>query len=117
MCQKKKIYKDGVLNCAGVQTRRNSNYEMVKVSTLFHVTKGTLASESNIDGDYPFVTASEEWKTHTEYALDTEAIVYAVSAAGSLGRSHYVNGKFIASNLCLVLTSKHDPKYPIDFNF
>lgn len=117
VCQKKKIYKNGVLNCAGVQTRRNSNYEMVKVSTLFHVTKGTLASESNIDGDYPFVTASEEWKTHTEYALDTEAIVYAVSAAGSLGRSHYVNGKFIASNLCLVLTSKRDPKYPIDLEF
>lgn len=117
VCQKKKIYKDGVLNCAGVQTRRNSNYEMVKVSTLFHIDKGTLASESNIDGDYPFVTASEEWKTHVEYELDTEAIVYAVSAAGSLGRSHYVNGKFIASNLCLVLTSKHDPKYPIDLEF
>ena len=117
VCQKKKIYKDGVLNCAGVQTKRNSNYEMVKVSTLFNVEKGTLASESNIDGDYPLVTASEEWKTHTEYALDTEAIVYAVSAAGSLGRSHYVNGKFIASNLCLVLTSKHDPKYPIDLEF
>ena len=117
ICQKKKIYKDGVLNCAGVQTRRNSNYEMVKISTLFHVDKGTLASESNVDGDYPFVTASEEWKTHTEYALDTEAIVYAVSAAGSLGRSHYVNGKFIASNLCLVLTSKNDLKYPIDLQF
>lgn len=43
--------------------------------------------------------------------------VDAVSAAGSLGRSHYVNGKFIASNLCLVLTSKHDPKYPIDLEF
>jgi len=117
ICKKKKIYKDGVLNCAGVQTRRNSNYEMVKVSTLFNVTKGTLASESNIEGDYPFVTASEEWKTHIEYNLDTEAIVYAVSAAGSLGRSHYVNGKFIASNLCLVLTNKNNPKYPIDLKF
>lgn len=118
VCQKKKIYnKDGVLNCAGVQTRRNSSYEMVKVGKLFHVEKGTLASESNIEGDYPFVTAGEEWKTHTEYALDTEAIVYAVSAAGSLGRSHYVNGKFIASNLCLVLTSRHDPDYPVDLEF
>lgn len=55
--------------------------------------KGTLASESNIDGDFPFITASEEWKTHNEYAHDTEAIVYAVSAAGSLGRSHYVKRK------------------------
>ena len=117
VCQKKKIYKDGVLNCAGIQVRRNSNYKMVKVSKLFNISKGTLASESNIDGDYPFVTASEEWKTHTDYALDTEAIVYAVSAAGSLGRSHYIKGKFIASNLCLVLTSKNDPEYPIDMQF
>lgn len=117
ICEKKKIYKDGILNCAGVQTQRNSNYEMVKVSTLFNVVKGTLASESNIDGDYPFVTAGEEWKTHINYALDTEAIVYAVSAAGSLGRSHYVSGKFIASNLCLVLTNKNDPQYPIDLEF
>lgn len=117
LCQKKKIYKDGVLNCAGIQTRRKSNYEMVKISTLFNIAKGSLASESNVDGDYPFVTASEEWKTHTEYELDTEAIVYAVSAAGSLGRSHYVNGPFIASNLCLVLTSKNDPKYPVNLQF
>ena len=117
ICQKKKIFKNGILNCAGVQIRRNSNYEMVKISTLFDVTKGTLASESNIEGDYPFVTASEEWKTHIEYDLDTEAIVYAVSAAGSLGRSHYVKGKFIASNLCLVLTNKNNPKYPIDLEF
>lgn len=117
VCQKKKIYKSGVLNCAGVQTRRNSNYEMVKIGTLFDVTKGTLASESSIDGDYPFVTAGEEWKTHTEYAHDTDAIVYAVSAAGSLGRSHFVSGKFIASNLCLVLTDKKSPEYPIDLEF
>ena len=117
VCQKKKIYKDGLLNCAGIQPRRNSNYKMVKVSQLFYVEKGTLASESNIDGDYPFVTAGEEWKTHNEYALDTEALVYAVSAAGSLGRSHYVKGKFVASNLCLVLTSKKDPEYPVDLQF
>lgn len=117
VCQKKKIYKDGILNCAGIQARRNSSYQMVKISTLFDVKKGTLASESNIDGDFPFITASEEWKTHTEYAYDTEAIVYAVSAAGSLGRSHYINGKFIASNLCLVLTDRKNPKYPINLQF
>lgn len=117
VCQKKKIYKDGVLFCAGVPSRRNSNYELVKIGTLFNISKGTLQSESSIDGEYPFVTASEEWKTHTEYAYDTEAIVYAVAASGSLGRSHYVSGKFIASNLCLVLTSKNNPKYPIDLEF
>ena len=40
-----------------------------------------------------------------------------MSAAGSLGRSHYVRGKFIASNLCLVLTRKNDPEYPVDLEF
>lgn len=118
VCQKKKIYNsDGSLNCAGVQQKRNSSYQLVKIGTLFDIQKGTLASESNIEGDYPFVTASEEWKTHTEYELDAEAIVYAVSAAGSLGRTHYVNGKFIASNLCLVLTDKRNPQYPVDLQF
>ena len=117
VCQKKKIYKDGVLNCAGIQARRSSSYEMVKVIELFDVEKGALASESSIEGDYHFVTASEEWKTHTEYDHDTEAIVYAVGAAGSLGRSHYVNGKFIASNLCLVLTPKHNSEHPISLEF
>lgn len=117
ICQKKKIYHNGVINCAGVQTVRQSNYEMIKISSLFDIETGTLQSEKNIDGDYPFITASEEWKTHTEYTHNTEAIVYAVSAAGSLGRSHYVKGKFIASSLCLILTSKNDPEHPINMEF
>lgn len=115
--QKKKIYNHGILNCAGVQIRKNSTYPMVKIGELFCAQSGTLASESNTEGEYPFVTAGEEWKTHNEYAFDMEAIVYAVSAAGSLGRSHYVKGKFIASNLCIVLTDKKDPKYPINLQF
>jgi restriction endonuclease S subunit len=90
---------------------------MVKVGTLFSLRRGTLASESNTDGDYPFVTAGEELKTHAEYSLDAEAIVYAVDSSGSLGRSHYISGKFIASNLCLVLTSRNDPRYPLDMQF
>ncbi len=73
--------------------------------------------KKNIEGDYPFITAGEEWKTHYEYTHDTEAIIYAVSAGGSLGRSHYVKGKFVASNLCLVLTCKNESDYPIDLQF
>jgi hypothetical protein len=34
-----------------------------------------------------------------------------------LGRSHYVNGKFIASDLCLVLTKKERSKYIINMEF
>lgn len=117
ICTKKKIYKNDILNCAGIQVKKRSNYPLIKIKDIFNVSKGTLASEANEDGIYPFVTAGEEWKTHNKYTLDTEAIVYAVSASGSLGRTHYINGKFIASNLCLVLTNKNNPKFPIDMQF
>ena len=33
-----------------------------------------------------------------------------------LGRSHYVNGKFIASNLCIILTPKNVQFYNIYLN-
>lgn len=117
ICQRKKIYKDGCLNCAGIQTKRKSDHKLVKICELFDINKGTLASESNIEGDYYFITAGDIWKTHNEWAYNGEAIVYAVGAAGSLGKSHYVNGKFTASNLCLVLTDKQDSKYQIDMRF
>ena len=115
--QKKKIYKDGILNCAGVQKKRTSNYEMVKIGTLFDIDRGSLQSEKSEDGEYDFVTASAEWKTHIEYTHDCEALVFAYGAGGSLGRTHYVNGKFIASNLCFILTPKKDSGYKIDMQF
>lgn len=117
VCQKKKIYDNGVLNCAGVQKKKSSSYKMLRVEELFEVEVGTLASEKNIDGIYPFITAGEEWKTHNKFEKDCEAIVYAISASGSLGRSHYINGKFVASNLCLVLTPKDQTKYPVNMEF
>lgn len=117
VCEKRKIYRDGILNPSGIRAGRSSSYKMVKISELFQIEKGTLASESNTEGDYPFITAGEEWKTHTEYSHDAEAIIYAVSASGSLGRSHYANGKFIASNLCLILLNKNNPEYPLNMQF
>lgn len=115
--QKKKIYKDGVLNCAGIQKKRTSNYEMVKIGTLFDIDRGSLQSEKSEDGEYDFVTASAEWKTHIEYTHECEALVFAYGAGGSLGRTHYVNGKFIASNLCFILTPRKDSGYQIDMQF
>lgn len=44
-------------------------------------------------------------------------MVFAVSAAGSLGKCQYVNGKFVASNLCVVLTKKPDIEYEINIEF
>lgn len=84
---------------------------------MFKPEKGSLASEENIEGEYDFITASEGWKTHCTYDHECEALVYAISASGSLGRCHYVNGKFIASNLCLILTSRENKEYPINLQF
>jgi SAM-dependent methyltransferase len=117
VCEKRKIYKDNILNCAGVQKTYNKNSKMVKIEEIFDIKLGSLASENSEEGEYDFITGSEDWKQHSEYDYDTEALVYVISAAGSLGRSHYVNGKFIASNLCLVLTPKADSKYPVNLKF
>lgn len=119
LCERRIIYNaDGTLNCAGVRKARDSKYQTVKFGTLFKKAKGTLASEENDDsGEFDFITASKEWKKHSEYTNDEEALVFAVSASGSLGQSHYVNGKFIASNLCLILTPKNNEKYPINMRF
>ena len=119
VCTKRKIYKNGLINCAGFQERKDSSYETVKMSDLFDfVCKGSLASEQSDDyGEYDFITASEDWKKHSEYDRDEEAIVYAVSAAGSLGRAHYVNGKYIASNLCYILKKNETSGYKINLKF
>ena len=117
-CVKKRIYNNDVLNCAGFLTKRNSKYELVKVSTLFNIDDGTLASsEADENGEYDFITASEEWKKHSTYVRNDESLVMAVSAGGSLGRTHYVNGKYIVSNLCIILTEKNPKKYPINLEF
>lgn len=91
--------------------------ELKKIIELFDFEKGTLQSSKCVSGKYNFITASSEWKTHQEYSHDTEALIIAVAASGSLGRVHYVKGKFIASDLCYILTPKKENKYPIDLEF
>jgi restriction endonuclease S subunit len=100
----------------------NSKSVMMKLSELFKCAeKGTISSEDgdggNINGTYDFITASAEWKKHSTYSHEKEAIIFAVAAGGSLGRTHYVNGKFSASNLCLILTPKRDSEYKVDLEF
>jgi type I restriction enzyme M protein len=116
VCEKRKIYKDNILVASGVQNTKNSHHKLVKISDLFKIETGSLASDDSEDGEYDFITASSEWKKHSDFTHDCKAIIYAVKAAGSLGRTHYVNGKFIASNLCLILTPKSD-KYPVNLEF
>src|SRR5699024_2607150 len=83
---------------SGVE-KPNPNTTMVKMGDLFNFEDGTLQSTKNdANGIYNFITASDEWKKHTDYTHDTEALIYAIQAGGSLGKSQYVNGKFVASN-------------------
>lgn len=117
ICEKKKIYKDNILNCAWIQNGSNSKSLLVKVDDLFDIEDGTLASDNSEEGEFDFITWAEEWKKHSEFVYNKEALVYVVSAGWSLGRSHYVNGKFIASNLCLVLTPKNKSEFSINLQF
>lgn len=90
---------------------------LMKIGDLFELEKGLLQSSKNIEGEYDFITAAEEWKTNNEYSHECEALIFAAAASGSLGRTHYVNGKFITSDLCFILTPKDEVKYPIDLKF
>ena len=90
---------------------------LMKIKDLFHFEKGVLQSSKCIPGEFDFITASSEWKSHNEYTHDCEALIFAAAASGSLGRTHYVNGKFISSDLCLIITPKDQKKYPIDLKF
>ena len=117
--EKRVIYdKNGVLNCSGFKKERANSRPLVRIGDLFTYEKGALASEdADEKGEFDFITASSEWKKHSSSTHDCEAIVFAVGASGSLGRTHYVNGKFIASNLCLILLPKKNSGYPVDLQF
>ncbi|GHT27188.1 restriction endonuclease [Planctomycetales bacterium] len=115
VCEKKKIYKDGILNVAG--SLGTGSAKLVQIKDIFTITKGKLASEDNEDGEYDFITAAEKWKTHSSFTHDCEAIIFAAGASGSLGRTHFINGKFIASNLCFVLKPKNQSKFPVNLQF
>jgi len=61
-----------------------SDWQKVKIGDLFNLEKGSLQSSKCTEGDYDFITASSEWKKHNEYTHETEALIVAVAASGSL---------------------------------
>ncbi len=115
----KVVNSDGLyLNRVSYQELKiNDNFPLIELGKLFNVEKGLLQSQKNIPGEYNFITASEDWKTHKDYTHECEAIVFAMGASGSLGRTHYVNGKFIASDLCFILTPLQEHKGKIDLHY
>lgn len=90
---------------------------LMKIKDLFHFEKGGLQSSKCTPGEFDFITAAAEWKTHNEFSYECEALIFAAAASGSLGRTHYVNGKFVSSDLCFIITPKDPAKYPIDLKF
>jgi len=76
-----------------------------------------LQSSKCTSGKYTFVTAAEDWKTHESYTHDCEALIFAMAASGSLGRTHYIKGKFIASDLCFILTTKRGLQLDLTFYY
>lgn len=118
VCSLRQIYKNDILNVSGWKDITKSKGYIVKFSELFKIEKGNLASNSNDqNGIYDFITASNERKKHSSYTHDCEALVYAVAASGSLGKSQYINNKFSASNLCLILSPLEDSDYLINLQF
>jgi len=99
-----------------IANRENGN-ETKQISELFDIEKGSLQSTKKTEGEFNFITAAQEWSKHNEYTHDCEALLFAFGASGSLGRTHYVNGKFIASDLVFILTPKKDSEFPINLEF
>lgn len=115
VCEKRLIYNGDTLVPYGfVEHKGQMNY--YPISTLFTIQTGELQSEDGEeDGEYDFITASEKWKKHNMYQI--EAIIYANNSEGSLGRCHYVNGKFMASTLCLILQERNHIQFPLDLEY
>lgn len=90
---------------------------LLRIDEIFNFEKGVLQSSKCIPGEYSFITASSDWKTHNAYTHDCEALIFAAAASGSLGRTHYVNSKFISSDLCFILTPKDKENLPVDLKF
>ena len=90
---------------------------LMRIKDIFNFEKGVLQSTKCTPGKYNFITAASEWKTHNEYTHDCEALIFAAAASGSLGRTHYVNGKFVSSDLCFIITPKDSEKLPVDLKF
>ncbi|MCX6795788.1 MAG: N-6 DNA methylase [Candidatus Falkowbacteria bacterium] len=117
---KKEVLENDGISLNRISYKKESihdSYKSVELGELFEVEKGTVQSSKNVPGEFTFITASEEWKTHNEFSHECEAIIFAMGASGSLGRTHYINGKFIASDLCFILTPSKKYNNKIDLNY
>ena len=118
--EKRRIFTDsGEIVFYGIDDKIETKYPLIPIGELFNTEeKGSLASsDADPEGECIFITAAKEWARHSVADKNCEAIVYVCDSEGSYGRAHYINGEFIASNLCRILTPKNPEKYPINLEF
>ncbi|MBL6448382.1 restriction endonuclease subunit S [Fulvivirga sp. 29W222] len=70
-----------------------------------------LPSYNRIDGPYPIISSSGKSGCHNEYKAEGEGII--IGRYGTLGRPHYINGKYWPHNTALYVTNfkGNYPKY------
>ncbi len=89
--------------------------QKIRIGDVFNIEKWSLQSSKNSPWEYDFITASNDRKTHNSFTHNAEALVFAMAASWSLWRTHYVNWKFIASDLCFILLPKEPNKINMQF--
>ena len=83
--------------------------EWVKLGDVCTFEKGSLQSTKNVEGDYPFITAADEDKSHNAFIHDKECVLFVNGSEGSLAKvKFWSGGKFTASSLLLILTRKQE---------
>lgn len=90
-------------------------WKKVRIKDIFDFEKWHLQSSKNTPWKYDFITASSERKTHDTFSHEWEYLIFAMAASGSLWRTHYVNWKFISSDLCFILTPKNPKQINMKF--
>ena len=95
----------------------NLNVETRSIGEIFNIEKGSLQSSKNTKGEYTFITASDDFKTHTTYTHEQECLLLVGGSEGSLAKCHYYNGKFIASDLLFILTLKKEYVGKIEYKY
>jgi len=96
--------------------KNREEYVIIKtLDQVFNITKGSLQSSKNIEGEYTFITASDTNKTHNSYTHNCECVMLVGGAEGSLAKAQYFKGKFIASDLLYILISKN--QYEINYKY
>ena len=99
------------------EKKYNLNVKIYSFGDIFNIEKGSLQSSKNIEGQYNFITASDEFKTHNTFTHDQECLLFVGGSEGSLAKCHYYNGKFIASDLLFILTLKDEYKNELNYKY